>query len=141
MRKSEGDLDEWITFCRLHVYNPDKKADYVTSVKPGSFGISSVKLRAESSDGINYPPGFHMFYRVGMSTSNSAFWEDWEKDGGPAYFLFRVEMKLNSADQPDIQTLICSKKSVNLGNYYPTLSEIRLALGNLIVLRPMSISN
>ena len=40
-----AEMDQWKTYCRLHVFNPDRKADYLTSVIPGSFSISKVADR------------------------------------------------------------------------------------------------
>ncbi|MDH3389747.1 MAG: hypothetical protein OEN02_17815, partial [Gammaproteobacteria bacterium] len=65
---------------------------------------------------------------------------DWEYDGPPDYYLYQVEMKLTSADQPDVQFLTCSRKWSARGNYFPTLAAMRRALGKLILLEPMSIS-
>jgi hypothetical protein len=33
----------------------------------------------------------------------------------PSYYLYRVNMKLVSPDQPDVQSLICSRKSGTYG--------------------------
>ncbi len=133
-------LDRWTAYCRLHVYNPEKKADYLTSVKAGNFAISKVSNRAESSD---YPvsgSGFYTSIGFGLSSFNSSIadrgWHDL-----PSYYLYRVYMKLTSPDQPDVQTLICSKKWSTRGNYYPTLVEIRHALGDIIEIIPLSISS
>lgn len=141
MQIPKSALDRWTTYCRLHVYNPEKKADYLTSVKPGKFGISKVTNRAESSD---YPIAGSALYAsagVGLSSFRSATGRDWLRYDPPSYYLYRVDMKLTSLDQPDVQSLICSKKSSSRGNYYPTLSEIRHALGDLIEIIPLLISS
>ncbi len=134
-------LDRWTTYCRLHVFNPDMKADYLSSVAPGIFTISRVFNRVESSD---YPvtgSGFYVFAGIGLSRFNSSFGFDRELHDPPSYYLYRVEMKLTSPEQPDVQTLICSKKWSTRGNYYPTLVEIRHALGDLIEIIPLLISS
>ncbi|MDH3219351.1 MAG: hypothetical protein OEO19_07455 [Gammaproteobacteria bacterium] len=140
MQIAEKDLDRWTTYCRLHIFNRDKKADYLASVRPGRFGISSVKNYARSSDGINYLPGLQMFLGFGLATSRSGTRSDWEYDGPPDYYLYQVEMKLTSTDQPDVQFLTCSRKWSTRGDYFPTLAAMRRALGNLILLEPMSVS-
>ncbi|MEM7564593.1 MAG: hypothetical protein AAF353_16325, partial [Pseudomonadota bacterium] len=53
----------------------------------------------------------------------------------PSYYLYRVKMQLGSDQQPDLQTLTCSKKWATRGDYYPTLEEIRGALGDSITLK------
>jgi hypothetical protein len=48
-------------------------------------------------------------------------------------------MQLTSPDQPDVRSLNCFKKwAVPRAKQYPTLAEIRQALGNLIELKPSS---
>jgi hypothetical protein len=48
-------------------------------------------------------------------------------------------MQLTSPDQPDVRSLNCFKKwATPRANQYPTLAEIRQALGNLIELKPSS---
>jgi len=134
-------LDRWTTYCRLHVYNPDMKADYLASVKPGKFGISKVTNRAESSD---YPiagSASYASFRVGLFGYRSATGLNSARYDPPSYYLYRVDMKLTSPDQPDVQTLICSKKWSKRGNYYPALVEIRHALGDIIENIPLSISS
>jgi hypothetical protein len=114
----QGNLDKWTTYCRLFVYNSNQKADYVTAVLPGNFEITGVEVKYISSD----------------DTFASRFWR---VRNLPAYYLYQVRMQLTSPDQPDIRSLNCFKKwTVPRANQYPTLAEIRQALGNLIELRP-----
>jgi hypothetical protein len=48
-------------------------------------------------------------------------------------------MQITSPDQPDVRSLNCFKKwAIPRANQYPTLVEIRQALGNLIKLKPSS---
>lgn len=131
-------LDRWTIYCRLHVYNPDKQADYLASVKPGKFGISKVTNRAESSDNPIAGSASYASFGVGLFGYRSATGLDSARYDPPSYYLYRVDMKLTSPDQPDVQSLICSRKSSSRGNYYPTLSEIRHALGDLIKITPLS---
>jgi len=140
MQVAEKDLDRWATYCRLHIFNREKKADYLASVMPGRFGISAVNNYARSSDGMNYLPGFQMFLGFGLATPRTGTRSSWEYDGPTDYYLYQVEMKLTSADQPDVQFLTCSRKWSTRGDYFPTLAAMRRALGNLILLEPMSVS-
>ena len=123
-RIQQGNLDKWTTYCRLYVYNRNHKADYVTAVSPGSFEVTRVEVKYNSSDS---PPGF---YYTGLN---------WGIRDVPAYYVYQVLMQLTSPDQPDIKSLNCYKKwATPRANQYPTLTEIRQALGNLIEIIPLS---
>jgi len=50
----------------------------------------------------------------------------------PSYILYAVEIKLTSAEQPDVQSLTCSRKWATYDDYYPTLVDIRRALGEMM---------
>jgi hypothetical protein len=123
-RIQPGNLDKWTTYCRLYVYNRNHKADYVTAVSPGRFEVTSVEVKYNSSDS---PPGFY----------HSSF--TWGIRDMPAYYLYQVHMRLTSPEQPDVQTLKCYKKwTIPRANEYPTLDEIRQALGDLIEIIPLT---
>jgi len=120
-RIQQGNLDKWTTYCRLYVYNRNQEADYVTALLPGSFEVTRVEVKYNSSDS---PPGF---YYSGLSRVVREI---------PAYYLYQVHMRLTSPDQPDIKSLNCYKKwATPRANQYPTLVEIRQALGNLIEIK------
>jgi len=121
-RIPQGNLDKWTTYCRLFVYNRNRKADYVTAVSPGNFEVIRVEVRYDSS---NSPQGYAS---AGLS---------WRVRDVPAYYVYQVRMQLTSPDQPDIRSLNCFKKwATPRANQYPTLAEIRQALGNLIEIGP-----
>jgi hypothetical protein len=135
---AKTELDRWSTYCRLHVYNPDMKADYVTSVAAGKFEVVRVRNQLEVTESSYSDPDFHATPGSGFSFSKASWGGDRFFDRMPSYYLYRVNMKLVSPDQPDVQSLICSRQSGTYGDYYPTLGEIRLALGNLIEIIPLS---
>lgn len=113
-----GNLDRWTTYCRLYVYNPAQGPDYRSTVLPGSVAITEVKAAYYSSD---YP--------------SRPFFGDlsWGVRDMPAYYLYQVGMRLSAPDQPDLRSLVCYKKwAVPRADQYPTLAEIRRALGDLI---------
>ena len=141
MRVTFQALDQWLTYCRLHVYNQQKKADYLASVTPGRFGIAKVSMYYESSWYSFAGSGTYASVGTGLSGFNSSFDYDRELHDPPSYYLYRVEMKLTSPDQPDVQTLICYRKWATRGNYYPRLDGIRRALGDIIEIKPPSISS
>lgn len=138
---AKGSIDRWTTYCRLYVYNPDKKADYFTSVEPGRFEVARVRNRLEVTQNPFSGPDFYASPRPGFTALKARWGNIWPGESLPSFYLYRVNMKLVSADQPDVQSLICSKKWSVYGNYFPTLGEIRLALGDLIEITPPSTSN
>jgi len=137
-RIAKTELDRWTTYCRLHVYNPDMKADYVTSVAAGKFEVASVRNRLEVVGNSYSDPDYYATPGSGFSALKARWGSIWNNEILASYYLYRVNMKLASPDQPDVQSLICSKKWSVYGNYFPTLDEIRLALGNLIEITPLS---
>lgn len=141
MRVTYQALDRGFTYCRLHVYNPHKKADYLASVTPDSFGIAKVGMYYESSWYSLTGSGIYASVGTGLSSFNSSFGFYRQPHDPPSYYLYRVEMKLTSPDQPDVQTLICYRKWATRGNFYPRLDGIRRALGDIIEIIPPSISS
>jgi hypothetical protein len=123
-RVPDGDLDWWTTYCRLYVYNRHHDADYLTSVQPGQFEIVGVQVRYDSVDSLFRPWGF-----------SGPYWYDHMH---PAYYVYMIGMRLASTDQPEVQSLDCYRKWGTRGPYYPTLDEIREALGDLIEIRPQN---
>ena len=126
-RVIQGNLDRWSTYCRLHVYNKAHKADYLTAVEKGIFDISEVSNYRQSSRYVN---GWNIY-----ASNATGFGIYSQGIDPPSYYLYRVKLTLDSADQPDVQTLICSRKWATRGNYYPSLAEIRAALGDIIELK------
>jgi hypothetical protein len=121
----QGNLDKWATYCRLFVYNRNQKADYFTAVLPGSLEVTRAVVKYNSSD---RPP------RTSYVDLNRGVRDL------PSYYVYQVLMQLTSPDQPDIKSLNCYKKwAIPRANQYPTLAEIRQALGNLIEIGPSSI--
>jgi hypothetical protein len=138
---AKASIDRWTTYCRLHVYNPDMKADYITAVAPGRFEVTRVRNRLEVTQNPFSDPDFHASPRPGFSAIKARWGSIWPRESLASYYLYRVNMKLLSADQPDVQSLVCTKKWSAYGNHFPTLDEIRLALGDLIEITPPSVSN
>ena len=116
-----GNLDRWTTYCRLYVYNPDGGSGYRSAIVPGSVAIRDVKAAWHSSDHPGWGP-FHAHLSWGVRDI-------------PAYYLYQVGMRLSAPDQPDLHSLVCSKKwAVPRAAQYPTLAEIRQALGDRITI-------
>jgi hypothetical protein len=126
VRVPQGNLDRWTTYCRLYVYNRIRNADYHSEVSVGEIEISAVTMAYQSSDNLGHPWGLYNSLSLGLRDP-------------PSYYLYRVSMRLTSPEQPDIQSLNCYKKWSTAGaEQYPTLPEIRQALGRLMELVPTS---
>ena len=127
-RIAPGNLDRWTTYCRLYVYDPTRGAEHRISLGPGEFKVIEVEMNYSSSD---FPgmvgPGFgHM---------------SWAVRTAPAYYLYKFGMRISSPDQPEARSLDCYKKwGTPRANQYPTLDEIRAALGDLIKVELFSIA-
>jgi hypothetical protein len=106
------------------------EADYATSVAAEKFEVVSVRNQLEVTENPYSDPDFHATPESQFTVSKASWGGDWFMDRMPGYYLYRVNMKLVSPDQPDVQSLICSRKWGTYGDYYPTLGEIRQALGN-----------
>jgi hypothetical protein len=128
-------LDQWKTWCQLRVFNPDKQADYLTSIAPGNIGITKVFNRLESSEGSS--TGLVSFGAMGSGSFGVASSTGLDRDP-PSYYLYRVIMKLDSPGQPDVRSLSCAQKWGSRGNHYPDLTEIRHALGEQIYIQAPS---
>ena len=84
------------------------------TVLPGRFSIVNVR---QSDNFLNL--GF--IHSAGYQGLNA-----------PSNVTYKVEMRLQSVEQPDVRSLICEKRVDAYGRYFPTNSEIRTALGDLI---------
>ena len=120
----QGNLDKWTTYCSLFVYNRNQKADYVTAVLLGSLEVTRVVVKYNSSDSL--PGASYVGFNMGVRDL-------------PSFYVYQVLMQLTSPDQPDIESLNCYKKwATPRANQYPTLAEIRQALGDLIEIISLS---
>jgi len=117
-----GELpNTWDTYCSLLMQTVHQPGEPLLSVEPDTFEISEVR---EYND-LRHAP------RIYVASSNSSYM-DW-----PANVIYSVEMRLHSPRQPGVRALICEKSSGaemhwNPRKYYPTLVQIREALGELI---------
>ena len=117
---SRGNLDKWTTFCRLYVYNHNQETDYLIAVFPGSLEVTRVAVKYSSSDSLPGTP--YLGFNRGVRDL-------------PSYYVYQVLIQLTSSDQPYIRSLNCYKKwATPRANQYPTLAEIRQALGDFIEL-------
>lgn len=122
---AEGNLDRWVTWCRLYVYDPTRDADYRTTVEPDDFRVSTAGRGYQSSDFPNW--SIHGIGLLGGGVHDM-----------PAYYLYWVKMPLSSPQQPQLRSLECYRKwATPRANKYPNLIEIREAVGAYLDLIPV----
>ena len=109
VQPNKKDIDKWSTFCSVLMQKLHSKGDPPVTVLPGRFDI--IKLRKTSE-----------FYADSYLNQTQKFDEN----------IYKVDMRLKSDAQPDVRSLICAKHFAGIGSEYPTLEEIRTALGNSI---------
>jgi len=117
--------DKWGTYCSLLMQQKHASGEPKLSVLPGQFKITKV---TESEDGSN----------TGRTYVASLGWIIDVEHNLSVHVIYAVEMRLSSADQPGVRALICEKRANALGfNYrnYPTLAEIKTALGDTIEIK------
>ncbi len=124
-RIDEDDVDKWTTWCALHAFDSMRGADYRTNIEPGNFSISRIRIRYHSSEGPLYFPTRGFSFGLGRDPDDT---------GPPDYYVYTVIMQLASPDQPDVKSLTCRRKWAVRGNHFPTLADMRRALGDAITL-------
>jgi hypothetical protein len=116
-------IDKWSTYCSLLMQKKHASGEPNLIVSPGQFEIIKV-FESENYRGSRrtYVASLGWFYDVSSQR--------------PVFVDFKIELLLKSAEQPNVRSLICEKRVDNYGLYnYPTLVEIRSAVGNLIEIR------
>jgi len=119
--------DKWSTYCSVLMQQKHASGEPKLSVLPGQFKITKV---IESEDGLG----------TGRTYVASLGWFiDAKGYDRPVHVIFGVEMRLSSADQAGVRALICEKRADQMGVYnyhnYPTLAEIKTALGDTIEIK------
>ena len=109
VQPNKKDIDKWSTFCSVLMQKLHSKGDPPVAVSPGRFDIIKVRKSSE-------------FYADSYLNQTQMFDEN----------IYKVDMRLKSAAQPDVRSLICAKHFAGIGSEYPTLEEIRTALGDSI---------
>ncbi len=112
---AEGEIDRWITYCSVLVQNVQYGNQPQQTILPGRFSI--VKIR-QSND-------FEYATRIYVASRRLTY-------DPPSFLIHQVDMRLQSVEQPNVRSLICAKRVDHHGHHFPTLAEIRGALGNLI---------
>ncbi|MFV2031593.1 MAG: hypothetical protein ACC663_03770 [Gammaproteobacteria bacterium] len=119
LRLSMSRIDKRRTYCSLLMQNLHVSGEPRLTISPGRFNITKV---LQFND-------LRYFRRVFVAARS------WTYDP-PSDVIYQVEMRLKSAEQPGVRALICVKHVDNYRQNYPTLAEIRIALGDAIEIIP-----
>ena len=117
------DIDKWNTYCSLRMKDRHKEGEPKLTISPGQFEIFKVR---ESNDSDFFPGTFVMSRGI-----SSDF---------PLDVIFEVEMRLKSAQQPNVWAMYCARQvtvfsPIFRSSYYPKLADIRVALGNTVEIK------
>ena len=117
-------LDHWAVYCSVQTRPIREVGETQMKVEPGRFDIYEVRQ-------------FNDINRTGRvyTAALGAGFDEW-----PAFIVFQVELRLRSAEQPDVRALFCAKNSNLSFGYgsaarYPNRAEIGTAVGDLIEIR------
>ena len=113
-RVAYREIDRWTTYCSVQMQKVQYSDQPQLIVLPGLFSIVDVRQRDD-------------FHNLGFINSAG-----FQGISSPSNVTYKVEMRLQSVEQPDVRSLICEKRVDAYGRYFPTNSEIRTALGDLI---------
>lgn len=114
------ELDKFSPYCSVLMQQLHKRGEPLLSASVGQYEI--IKLRRYNDD---------------MSFPGTFFMSSIRAHDFPKMVIFEVEMRLKSLQQPGVRALICAKQVMVMGplfttDHYPTITEIRNTLGNII---------
>lgn len=108
------DIDKNAVFCSVLMNRVQKENASQLSISPGGFRVIKVRLSNDEN---------HM--------SRTFASREWFYDP-PSNVNYETELRLQSAEQPEVRSLICVRQIDGNGNYYPDLSDFKNALGALV---------
>jgi hypothetical protein len=114
---AKRDLDPWSIYCSVLMQELHSAGEPKIIVSPGQFEIIKVIEKNERIE----------------NSGNIVAGLEWHHV--PPIVIFRVEMRLKSAEQPGVRALICAKQVESYTHHYPTLAEMEIALGNAIEIK------
>ena len=115
---AKRDLDPWNTYCSLLMQDLHSAGEPRLAVSPGQFEVSKVRQYSEQQ-----------YFRANFVASAG----EWHYV--PPIVVFTIEMRLKSPEQPGVRALICAKQVESYGSHYPTVAEMKIALGNTIEIK------
>ena len=111
-------LDRFSTYCSFLMQDLHVPGEPLLKVLPGRFEVREVR---QSNDRFSDS--------IILVASRM-----WEGGGLPSDTFFTLEMRLRSAEQPDVRSLFCVKESGDRGTHYPSFDEINIALGDAVTI-------
>ncbi|MCP4874921.1 MAG: hypothetical protein GY896_05510 [Gammaproteobacteria bacterium] len=114
----KGDIDRFTPHCFILMQNIRQAGQPQQIIFPGRFNVTKVIERND-----------HAF---GRTTYAALTFEVFD---GPSNVDYQLEMRLSSGEQPGVRALICVKNADDyFDRRYPNLSEIKIALGDLVTI-------
>jgi len=119
----KGNIDRFTPYCYISMKDVSQAGQPQQMIFPGRFYVTKV---IESNDHFG---GRRTYVALTIGVFD-----------GPSNVDYQLEMRLSSSEQPGVRALICVK---NINDYrdhmhepshYPSLSEIKIALGDLVTI-------
>lgn len=110
----KSDIDKNDVFCSVLMNSLQKQNGPKLSILPGKFRVTKVKL----SNDYSYKP------RIFAS-------REWVYDP-PSNVNYETELRLQSAEQPEVRALICVRQVDGYRNHYPRLTDFKRGFGTLV---------
>jgi hypothetical protein len=111
---AKSDIDRNDVFCSVLMNSLQKQNGPKLSISPGKFLVTQVKLSNDEN---------HL--------SRTFALRKWVYDP-PSNVNYETELRLQSAAQPEVRSLICVRKIDGYGNHYPRLTDFESTLGTLV---------
>jgi hypothetical protein len=112
------ELDRFAVYCSVLMNILHEPGEPALQVNPGQFDVTEVR---QFNDRFNDS-------RILVASTM------WDMRSMPSNTFFTFEMRLKSTQQGEVRSLICVKESSLRGRHYPSLEEIRLALGDAVTI-------
>ena len=109
-----SDLDRNDVFCSVLMNSLQKQNGPKLSILPGKFRVTQVKLSNDET------------YAPRIFASRELFFDP------PNNVNYETELRLQSAGQPEVRSLICVRQIDAYGNHYPRLADFKNTLGALV---------
>lgn len=114
----KGDIDRFTPHCFISMQDIRQTGQPQQTIFPGRFYVTKVIERND-----------HTFGGKTYAALTFGVFD------GPSNVDFELEMRLSSKEQPGVRALTCVKNSTDyLDRRYPNLSEIEIALGDLVTI-------
>lgn len=111
---TKSDIDKNDVYCSVLMHKLQLEDGMKLSISPGRFRVTQVRF----SNDLSHAP------RIFAS-------REWFFDP-PSNVNYQTELRLASASQPEVRSLICVRQIDGYGNHYPGPSDFKKGLGSLV---------